>query len=190
MPPRARLPRIVPEVARHFNVNNHHDVTDTTNDDPPFVRTYRNMNGLLALRYLGRTVVFAKANSHFHLDDPSTPIPTRSYPMGITCLLTGVAGFVGSHLAEQLLVLGHRVVGVDDLSTRAATQHGFLPSPPWLLLPPTIRGRTRVADRTCSAASRHKGHFPSGSRGQCPLLAFPSRGNHGRQLPRYLEAPG
>jgi UDP-glucose 4-epimerase len=37
--------------------------------------------------------------------------------MGITCLLTGVAGFVGSHLAEQLLALDHRVVGVDDLST-------------------------------------------------------------------------
>jgi len=37
--------------------------------------------------------------------------------MGITCLLTGVAGFVGSHLAERLLALGHRVVGVDDFST-------------------------------------------------------------------------
>jgi UDP-glucose 4-epimerase len=37
--------------------------------------------------------------------------------MGITCLLTGVAGFIGSHLAEQLLALDHRVVGVDDLST-------------------------------------------------------------------------
>ena len=30
-----------------------------------------------------------------------------------TCLVTGVAGFVGSHLAEMLLSLGHSVVGVD-----------------------------------------------------------------------------
>jgi UDP-glucose 4-epimerase len=37
--------------------------------------------------------------------------------MGDTCVLTGVAGFVGSHLAERLLALGHRVVGVDNLST-------------------------------------------------------------------------
>ncbi|NLI80423.1 MAG: NAD-dependent epimerase/dehydratase family protein [Deltaproteobacteria bacterium] len=34
-----------------------------------------------------------------------------------TCLVTGVAGFVGSHLAERLLSLGHPVVGVDDFSS-------------------------------------------------------------------------
>ncbi|TBH21908.1 UDP-glucuronic acid decarboxylase family protein [Thermus thermamylovorans] len=32
-------------------------------------------------------------------------------------LLTGVAGFLGSHLAERLLREGHEVVGVDNLST-------------------------------------------------------------------------
>jgi UDP-glucose 4-epimerase len=31
-------------------------------------------------------------------------------------LVTGVAGFIGSHVAEQLLRRGHEVVGVDDLS--------------------------------------------------------------------------
>lgn len=30
-----------------------------------------------------------------------------------TCLVTGVAGFIGSHLAERLIADGHRVVGVD-----------------------------------------------------------------------------
>lgn len=30
------------------------------------------------------------------------------------CLVTGVAGFVGSHLAERLLARGHTVVGVDN----------------------------------------------------------------------------
>ena len=28
-------------------------------------------------------------------------------------VITGVAGFIGSHLAEKLLGLGHEVVGVD-----------------------------------------------------------------------------
>jgi len=32
-------------------------------------------------------------------------------------LITGGAGFIGSHLAERLLANGHRVVAVDDLST-------------------------------------------------------------------------
>lgn len=32
-------------------------------------------------------------------------------------LITGVAGFIGSHLADRLLADGHEVVGVDDLST-------------------------------------------------------------------------
>jgi nucleoside-diphosphate-sugar epimerase len=30
-----------------------------------------------------------------------------------TCLVTGAAGFVGSHLSEQLIARGHRVIGVD-----------------------------------------------------------------------------
>src|SRR5258706_3780627 len=30
-----------------------------------------------------------------------------------TCLVTGVAGFIGSHLAEALVARGYRVIGVD-----------------------------------------------------------------------------
>jgi UDP-glucose 4-epimerase len=33
------------------------------------------------------------------------------------CFITGVAGFIGSHLAEELLAAGHDVTGLDDLST-------------------------------------------------------------------------
>jgi UDP-glucose 4-epimerase len=31
-------------------------------------------------------------------------------------IVTGVAGFIGSHLADSLLAMGHNVIGVDDLS--------------------------------------------------------------------------
>ena len=34
-----------------------------------------------------------------------------------TILVTGCAGFIGSHLCDRLLAEGHRVVAVDDLST-------------------------------------------------------------------------
>src|SRR5438105_8146759 len=30
-------------------------------------------------------------------------------------LITGAAGFIGSHLADRLLALGHSVVGVDNM---------------------------------------------------------------------------
>lgn len=35
--------------------------------------------------------------------------------MNKTIFITGVAGFLGSHLADRMLALGHRVVGVDNL---------------------------------------------------------------------------
>lgn len=35
--------------------------------------------------------------------------------MQTNCLVTGAAGFIGSHLVDRLLALGHRVVGVDNM---------------------------------------------------------------------------
>lgn len=43
----------------------------------------------------------------------------------ITCLVSGVAGFIGSHLAEALVARGYRVIGVDayvDFYSRAAKE--------------------------------------------------------------------
>ncbi|MDB6019010.1 MAG: dTDP-glucose 4,6-dehydratase [Pedosphaera sp.] len=35
--------------------------------------------------------------------------------MNGTCLVTGAAGFIGSHLVDRLLGLGHQVIGVDNM---------------------------------------------------------------------------
>ena len=44
------------------------------------------------------------------------------------CLVTGVAGFVGSHLAERLLADGHEVCGIDafiDYYDRSIKEHNL-----------------------------------------------------------------
>lgn len=46
------------------------------------------------------------------------------------CLVTGVAGFVGSHLAERLLSLGYEVTGVDNFfSGRYENMQSFIDHP-------------------------------------------------------------
>ncbi|MEK9144343.1 MAG: GDP-mannose 4,6-dehydratase, partial [Elusimicrobiota bacterium] len=48
-----------------------------------------------------------------HPPEPRKP-PRRG---GLRVLITGAAGFLGSHLAEYLLRRGHAVVGIDNLIT-------------------------------------------------------------------------
>lgn len=42
-----------------------------------------------------------------------------------TAVVTGAAGFIGSHLVERLLADGHRVIGIDDLSVGRKTNLDF-----------------------------------------------------------------
>ena len=48
----------------------------------------------------------------------------------MTYLITGGAGFIGSHLAERLLGGGHRVLVLDDLSTGRFENIGHLEGRP------------------------------------------------------------
>jgi dTDP-glucose 4,6-dehydratase len=51
-----------------------------------------------------------------------------------TCLVTGGAGFLGSHLCEELLRRGHRVICVDDLETGSLANIEHLRDPNFIHL--------------------------------------------------------
>ena len=38
-------------------------------------------------------------------------------------IVTGVAGFIGSHLAEKLLILNHEIIGIDNLNNYYSIKH-------------------------------------------------------------------
>ena len=67
-------------------------------------------------------------------------------------LITGGAGFIGSHLCEYLVHKGHRVVAIDDLSTgRLENIQHLLPLPSFHFVRETI-DNTQVLDRLGSEA--------------------------------------
>jgi UDP-glucose 4-epimerase len=64
-------------------------------------------------------------------------------PIDMRYLITGGAGFIGSHLADRLLGRGDEVVALDDLSTGAARNVEHLAEDPRFRL---IRGSILDAD--------------------------------------------
>src|SRR5690349_8749252 len=60
-------------------------------------------------------------------------------------LITGGAGFIGSHLAERLLRDGHRVTALDDLSTgRMENLAAILSNPGFQLVRDSVENETTV----------------------------------------------
>lgn len=67
-------------------------------------------------------------------------------------LITGGAGFIGSHLCERLVQLGHYVVAIDDLSTgRLENIHHLRPLPSFQFVRESITN-LQVLDRLASEA--------------------------------------
>jgi UDP-glucose 4-epimerase len=87
----------------------------------------------------------------------------------VRAVVTGVAGFIGSHLADRLLAAGHEVVGVDaftstyDLSQKRRSIEGALGRPGFRLveadlrsapLPPLLEGAEVVFHQAATAGVR------------------------------------
>lgn len=70
----------------------------------------------------------------------------------MTIFLTGAAGFIGSHLTEQLLAVGHRVIGLDsfddqyDPYRKYNNIHAFAEHPRFQLINGDIRDQALVSD--------------------------------------------
>ena len=109
-----------------------------------------------------------------------------------TCLVTGGAGFLGSHLCDELLRRGHRVICVDNFETGSLQNIEHIRVPEFAhlnadIIEPVLRrraGRLRlplrlagVADRLPAAAAAHA---------QGRLLRHPPRARPGQAAPRAL----
>src|ERR1700754_2631224 len=63
-----------------------------------------------------------------------------------TCLVTGGAGFLGSHLCDELLRRGHRVVCVDNLETGSLNNIEHIRAPEFVFLQNDIVQPSFVAE--------------------------------------------
>lgn len=72
----------------------------------------------------------------------------------LRCLVTGGAGFIGSHLTEFLLRDGHHVTVVDDLSTGAASNLAQVANHPQLNVIEGSIGDPKMAAEVCGNVDR------------------------------------
>ena len=63
-----------------------------------------------------------------------------------TCVVTGGAGFLGSHLCDHLLVQGHRVICVDNLETGSLANIEHLRGESFVFLPHDLTQHVDIAE--------------------------------------------
>lgn len=104
----------------------------------------------LATRWLIRRRLSLETtlNCFQHSPCPSSPFLTAPTQVSsTTCLITGGAGFIGSHLAHSLLEQGFKVIVVDDLSTGQAKNLASIIDHPGLeYIEGTVEDENLVAD--------------------------------------------
>src|SRR4051794_10660094 len=71
------------------------------------------------------------------------------YPANMRILITGGAGFIGSHLVDALLAEGHEVVALDDLSTGTARNLELARGNPRFRFAPGSVGDARLLHEVC-----------------------------------------
>ncbi len=100
--------------------------------------------------------------------------PSRSRVRAVRALITGVAGFIGSHLADRLLSEGHDVLGVDaftgtyDIAQKRRNIEGALRQPRFRFVEADLKtrrsSRSSRARRWSSTRRRRPGCAPPGAR--------------------------
>src|SRR5438105_5545171 len=93
--------------------------------------------------------------------------------MAATCLVTGGAGFIGSHLVEALTAAGRRVRVFDDLSTGLRENLAHVSPAPELVV-----GSLADADAVERAAAGCEAVFHLGAVASVAKSAEDPRGNH------------
>lgn len=79
------------------------------------------------------------------------PAPSRLYDRGVRSLVSGGAGFIGSHLVDALVARGEEVVVVDDLSTGRGENIAHAMAHGATLVPADVTDLEAI-DRICSGA--------------------------------------